>query len=245
MRSTTNNPLIGARQEKMQVMSGVKTATKLGITIKTIIGLMIFVGTIIATLSNQFLWDLSTNPFFAIGSLIIYFIGIFRMRKNMVWAKRLFFFYPIIQGIIMASTIYYVELIYPGIAMQALIIVVLIFAFMTVLFQLFEPLLTKMIPTMMLMLLLVFIVQMIDLTAGIFGGSLYQFDSDMGLFISIALVIFASFSYVIDFRNVSQITRSEAPKEYEYYAALGLLITTIWLYVEVLRLLMIFANRDD
>ncbi len=245
MNQNSNNPLIGGNRGFSGNIVQANVATKAGITFKTILGLLLFVVTLYATMNNSFLMSLSTNMFFFVGTFVFYIVGIFKMRNDMKWAKRLFFFYPIMQGILLASFIGFANMYVPGIALQALIIVILIFAFMIIIYQLFEPLLTKLIPLMFVILLFFFGIQMLDFIFQIFGGSLYAFNSDFGLFMSIGFVILASFSYVTDFKTVSMVTKNQAPKEYEYYAALGLLITTIWLYVEVLRLLLVFASRNN
>ncbi len=248
MRNDSNNPLLKVNksfEENSSFITNEKRATKTGIVSKTALGLFIFIATIIATQNNDFLFSLSTSWLFFIATFIIYIIGIFKMRTNIKWAKRLFFFYPIMEGMILSSAIFYLDLYVPGIAYQALIIVVLIFALMIVIYQLFEPLLAKLVPIFFIMFFGLFIIEMLDMTMGIFGGSLYAVNSDFGLFMSIAFVVLASYSYTLDFRRVSYMVKNNMPKEYEYYAALGLLITTIWLYVEVLRLIAILASRNN
>jgi uncharacterized YccA/Bax inhibitor family protein len=53
----------------------------------------------------------------------------------------------------------------------------------------------------------------------------------------------AAFTLNLDFEDISQGAAQGLPREYEWKAAFGLLVTMVWLYLEILRLLAIF-NRD-
>ena len=53
----------------------------------------------------------------------------------------------------------------------------------------------------------------------------------------------AAFTLNLDFEDISQGAATGLPREYEWKAAFGLVVTMIWLYIEILRLLSIF-NRD-
>jgi len=56
------------------------------------------------------------------------------------------------------------------------------------------------------------------------------------------MVIMASFSLMIDFDDCRRAVDYGAPKNYEWYLSLGLLVSLVWLYTEVLRLLLIIAR---
>ena len=49
---------------------------------------------------------------------------------------------------------------------------------------------------------------------------------------------------VLDFDFIEQGSRTGSPKYMEWYAAFGLIVTLVWLYVEILRLLMKLQSRD-
>ncbi|MEM7622313.1 MAG: Bax inhibitor-1/YccA family protein [Planctomycetota bacterium] len=74
---------------------------------------------------------------------------------------------------------------------------------------------------------------------GIFGlgiPNLYSSASPLGIGFSLFVVAMASYSLVIDFETIKQGVAQRAPKHYEWFAAVGLLISLVWLYIEVLRL---------
>lgn len=61
--------------------------------------------------------------------------------------------------------------------------------------------------------------------------------------VSVAITVLAAFNLIIDFDFIEQGTRNFFPKEFEWYGAFGLMVTLVWLYMEILRLLAKFSNR--
>ena len=57
-------------------------------------------------------------------------------------------------------------------------------------------------------------------------------------------VVLASFFLVLDFDTIEQGLRNNAPKDYAWVAAFGLVVTLVWLYLEMLRLLSILRGND-
>ncbi len=66
----------------------------------------------------------------------------------------------------------------------------------------------------------------------------------MGILISLAIVGVAAFNLLLDFDLIEQGSRIGAAKHMEWYAAFGLLVTIVWLYLELLRLLAKLQSRD-
>jgi uncharacterized YccA/Bax inhibitor family protein len=63
--------------------------------------------------------------------------------------------------------------------------------------------------------------------------------------ISMVVVVIAALNLVLDFDFIEQGEANRAPKHMEWYAAFGLLVTLVWLYLETLRLLAkLQSNRD-
>ena len=61
--------------------------------------------------------------------------------------------------------------------------------------------------------------------------------------LSVFIVIIASLNLVLDFDFIEEGAEKGAPKYMEWYGAFGLLVTLIWLYLEILRLLAKFYSR--
>ena len=79
-----------------------------------------------------------------------------------------------------------------------------------------------------------------DFTFSIFSAGS---GSLLGIGFSLFIVILAAFRLVMDFQFIEEGVASNQPKYMEWYGAFGLMVTLIWLYVEVLRLLSKLRNR--
>ena len=66
--------------------------------------------------------------------------------------------------------------------------------------------------------------------------------SPLGIVVCVGIVIVAALNLIIDFASIQRAAESGAPKYYEWYSAFGLMVTLVWLYVEVLRLLAMIAS---
>jgi uncharacterized YccA/Bax inhibitor family protein len=71
----------------------------------------------------------------------------------------------------------------------------------------------------------------------LFSNSIY------GVGFSLFVVGLAAFNLLLDFDFIEKAAASEAPKYMEWYGAFGLMVTLIWLYLEILRLLMKLSDR--
>jgi uncharacterized YccA/Bax inhibitor family protein len=68
-------------------------------------------------------------------------------------------------------------------------------------------------------------------------------SSPMGIGFSVLVVGLAAFNLLLDFDFIEQAAQHQAPKYMEWYGAFGLMVTLIWLYLEILRLLMKLSDR--
>lgn len=70
-------------------------------------------------------------------------------------------------------------------------------------------------------------------------------ESDtMGIVFSLFVIVVAALNLVLDFDFIEQGVEYGAPKYMEWYAAFGLMVTLIWLYLEILRLMIKLRSRD-
>lgn len=67
--------------------------------------------------------------------------------------------------------------------------------------------------------------------------------STIGIIFSLAVVVLAALNLILDFDMIEQGAQRSAPKYMEWYGAFGLLVTIVWLYLEILRLLSKLADR--
>ncbi|GAE06284.1 conserved hypothetical protein [Paenibacillus sp. JCM 10914] len=89
------------------------------------------------------------------------------------------------------------------------------------------------------------LVYLLSFVLGMFGLSVpYLHDSTpIGIGISIFIIIIAALNFVLDFNLIEEGAQQGAPKYMEWYCSFGLLVTLIWLYIEIIRLLAKLANR--
>ena len=73
----------------------------------------------------------------------------------------------------------------------------------------------------------------------------FMYDSSLlGIGISLFVVAIAALNLILDFDMIEQGAEQGAPKYMEWYGAFGLLVTIVWLYIEMLKLLSRFAKRN-
>jgi uncharacterized YccA/Bax inhibitor family protein len=66
----------------------------------------------------------------------------------------------------------------------------------------------------------------------------------MGIAFSLVVVVVAALNLILDFDMIEQGSAMGLPKYMEWYAAFGLLVTIVWLYLEILRLLSKLNSRN-
>lgn len=68
--------------------------------------------------------------------------------------------------------------------------------------------------------------------------------SSFGIFFSVVIVGLAALNLVLDFDMIERFSAEGAPKQMEWYAAFGLILTLVWLYLEVIRLIALSRARQ-
>ena len=91
------------------------------------------------------------------------------------------------------------------------------------------------------------IVYLINFTMGFFGSGMgvmsINNSSMMSIGFSLVVIVIAALNLVLDFDFIEEGAEKGAPKYMEWYGAFGLLVTLIWLYLEILRLLAKLNSR--
>jgi uncharacterized YccA/Bax inhibitor family protein len=87
---------------------------------------------------------------------------------------------------------------------------------------------------------------LISIVGSLFGANLSvsQFGT-VGLVIQIVIVIVAALNLVLDFSSIEESVNAGMPAKMEWYGAFGLMVTLIWIYLEILKLLYMIAVRRD
>ena len=87
---------------------------------------------------------------------------------------------------------------------------------------------------------------LLSMILGMFHVSMpFMYDSSLlGIGISLVVVAVAAMNLLMDFDMIESAAEQGAPQYMEWYGAFGLLVTIVWLYIEILKLLSRFAKRD-
>lgn len=84
---------------------------------------------------------------------------------------------------------------------------------------------------------------LLNLVFALFSGQSVYNVGGLGLLVSAAGVVLASLFLVLDFDFIEQGVRNGLPQQYAWTAAFGLVVTLVWIYLEILRLLSILQNN--
>lgn len=148
--------------------------------------------------------------------------------------------YAILEGALLGVISSLMESLYSGIVLQAILCTFGTFAALLITYK-FE--IIKATENFKLGVIAatggIAIVYIIDLVLSFFGMNVpfIHETGPMGIAVSVIITIVAALNLVLDFDFIEQATKSRAPKYMEWYASFGLLVTLIWLYLEILRLL--------
>jgi uncharacterized YccA/Bax inhibitor family protein len=148
--------------------------------------------------------------------------------------------YAALEGLALGSISALLERRYPGIAIQAVGLTFAVFAVMLVAYKLNIIRATERFRSIVIgatgAIALVYIVSMV---LGFFHVAvpLLNSSSPLGIVISLVIVGVAALNLILDFDFIESGAAQGAPRYMEWYAAFGLLVTMVWLYLEILRLL--------
>jgi uncharacterized YccA/Bax inhibitor family protein len=156
------------------------------------------------------------------------------------WARVTGPIYALIQGVVLGAISHLYELRWDGIVLQAVGLTIGVFAVMLFIFSTRIIRVTnKLRVGIIAATAAIFLVYMVNIILNLFGADL-PFIHDGGAFsilFSLVVVGIAAFNLLLDFDMVEQGVARQWPKHMEWYGAFGLMITLVWLYLEILRLL--------
>lgn len=209
---------------------------------------------ILALIGAMFSWNLyassggtaNLGPYVLVGALggfVVAMATIFRKT----WAPFTAPLYAVLEGVFIGAISAVFEQRYPGLVIQA---VGLTFGTLAAMLLAYRSGLVK--PTEHFKLGVVAatggiaIVYLVNIAMGFFGQSLpfIQSNSWVGIAFSGLVVVIAALNLVLDFDMIEQGVSQGAPKYMEWYGAFALLVTLVWLYLEILRLLSKLQSRN-
>lgn len=195
-------------------------------------------------------WNLFTSITYAYLVMPLFWIGIIGafisclvivFKKEM--APYLSPVYAILEGLALGGISAIANSYYPGIVLQAISLTFVVATVMLLLYRFriikatkkFVAVIFIATASIAVFYLVSFILSFFGITSPAFAAT------PLGIGISVVVVIIAALNLIIDFAFIEEGAQFQAPKYMEWYGAFGLMVTLVWLYIEILRLLMKIA----
>ena len=177
-----------------------------------------------------------------IGGFIVAIVTVFKHA----WAPYTTPLYAALEGAALGGISFIFEQQYPGIVSQAIF---LTFGTLGALLVAYRSGIIKATENFKLGVAAatggIFLVYLLSFIVGFFGVEvpLIHSSGTFGILFSLFVVVIAALNLVLDFDFIEEGAERGAPKYMEWYGAFGLLVTLIWLYLEILRLLAKLQSR--
>ena len=246
IRSAAFQDKVSASEEKMSLEGAVnKTGIMLFLTVFTATISWNFQGPLISILSTlgiiaAFISGIMTFGFY------FFFVG-WIVKPRPYNAPRTAPIYSIGMGFLIGLMSQVAESMYPGIVIQAVSLTFFVAASLLIAYK------TGVIkPTQNFLLIIfsatmgIFLTYIANLIYFLFTGDnfiIFTGNGAMGIGISLFIIGIAALNLVLDFDIIEQSAEQGAPKYMEWFGAMALMATLIWLYIEILRLLMKMRSR--
>jgi uncharacterized YccA/Bax inhibitor family protein len=178
-----------------------------------------------------------------IGGFICAMVTVFKKEWSAVTAP----IYALLEGLALGGLSAVLDLRYPGIAIQA---VSLTFGTLFVLLMAYRSGLIKVTQKFRLGIIAatggIMVFYLLEMVVGFFGIQFTSINGSgpIGIGFSLIVVAIAALNLVLDFDFIEQGVQYGAPKYMEWYGAFGIMVTLVWLYLEILRLLSKLRSRN-
>jgi uncharacterized YccA/Bax inhibitor family protein len=241
----SGNPALNASVFQDQVGLAGETMTLTGTVNKTGILLVCVVATAGGTWNAYSRSPEMVLPLVAVGGIggfIVALVTVFKKR----WAPITAPLYALLEGLVLGSVSAMLEARFPGVPMQA---VGLTFGTLAVLLLAYRSGLIPVTEKFKLGIVAatggIAVFYLIMFVLGFFGVRFTSINGSgaIGIGFSLFVVVIAALNLVLDFDFIESGVRAGAPKYMEWYAAFGLMVTLIWLYLEIVRLLSKLRSR--
>jgi uncharacterized YccA/Bax inhibitor family protein len=222
---------------------------------------------LVATAAVGWVWTMSPvtaqNPNPTILPWIIGMLGGFVLAMVIIFTSRkkirpaLIFAYAAFEGLFVGGISAFFEFMFPGIVVQATIATLSVVGVTLALFASGKVRASKKATKVFMIAMIGYLVfSLVNLglmlfNAPIAGGAFgllsepsFLFGIPWGVIIGVFVVIMAAYSLVLDFDSIQQGVRNGAPRQYAWLGAFGIMVTVVWLYVEILRILAILRGSN-
>lgn len=186
-------------------------------------------------------------PILTFGGMAVGFILVFVIAKKKHLSSTLAPVYAIAEGLFVGGISAMFAAATDGIIAQAAgltmaTVVVMLVVYLTGLIKVTE----KFKSVMFMLIGAIMLYYVASFILGFFGIYISHFhhSGPFAIVVCVAIIVVAALSLLLDFDLIEKCTNAQAPKYMEWYAGFGILVTIVWLYVEFLRLMSLFAGGD-
>lgn len=243
---TSNNPFIGEnsfnKHASIQVAE-TESMTVAGAANKTLVLSSILIASAFYTYNFV---TLSSTIFYTciFGALILAIVSFVKPTIAMYTAPA----YAVLEGVIVGGVSYmYAYMLGPGIIFNALMLTLLCLFSMLMAYKMGIIRATEKFRSFIVTATAaIFLIYMVNIVMSMFGASLPYLHQTgpIGIGISLFVIGIATLNLILDFDNIEKGAQAGAPKYMEWVSGLGLLVTLVWIYLEILRLLAMLSSRD-
>lgn len=245
MRIGSSNPVFKKlAKENTGVNEGFATATYLGVAGKSLFYLLMAV-----LGAGLGLYFMSTNPAFLSGLLSVGFIvalvtAILSFVKPN-WTKYTGTIYCLAEGLVLGTISLVFEEMVPGVAISAIVGTFAVVFVVSALYLTNIVKVTRKFVRFLTIFALSFIFsQLILFLLSLFVPGLANAFGSFGIITSLISCALAVFYLFFDLEVIRSTVESGQPKFLEWFAAFGIVYTTLWVYIEILRLITIFSRNN-
>lgn len=239
----SSNPVLN--NKFMAALTGVETMSLQGSLRK--IGLLLTLTIISAFATTLICLNAGENMFLyaglfaTVGSVVGFILAIITFVSRPQNPAALMSLYALFEGMLVGGMSLVLEAQYPGIVLQAAFGTVGITATMYIMYSSRiirpTPMFNKVIGGLVMSIMFLYLTSFI---LGMFSGYDVPFlhsSGPIGIGLTLFILVVASLTLISDFGFIEAGVNNGAPKNMEWYAAFGILISLIWIYIESLRLL--------
>jgi len=154
--------------------------------------------------------------------------------------------YAVVEGVFVGMVSKAFESLYNGIVLQAVVATFGVFFVMAMIYKLRIIRATpKFARGMIAVMAGLFGVMLINLVLALFGVDTgLRSGGALAIGFSLVCIVVASLSFVLSFHEIEEGVRMGLPQRYSWTAAFGILVSLVWLYIEILRLISYFQGDD-
>ncbi len=212
-----------------------------------------FVLLVLALLTASYTWQMVRTAGMQsayglmIGGAISGFVIAFVLAFKTEWSTFLAPVYALAEGLFLGGISSYFEMMFPGIALQAVSLTIAAMATMLFLYRTKVITVTEKFRSIMFVAVAsIGVVYLVTIVLNLFGTQVPYIHGSgpIGIGFSLVVVGIAAFSLILDFDFIENGAANGAPKYMEWYGAFALMVTLVWLYLEILRLLSKIRSSD-